>query len=506
MLKHYLRILALILLCSLAKAQVPAIWPSDSLQLTLKMDTILAAINAKWNGTHYCTKYSGNLLLANSNRGYSLFSQTPPSLPNAGYQSALYADINNMMNMYDSLGYTAIDITINYPLLVDSFPNKSYYLDFYKHVYQMARQHGFKITEECQATFADSVVGEYYMTQDILHYLFNDTLTEQRYLRDETQMMQTIIDSLTPDYLTMVTEPTTEQFNLFNLLSFAPDSNTAHVKYYLNHLVNPNHVPLGAGSGTWEDVKYIAQVAPLPTLDFVNVHIYPVINDFIDNEALIVDSLAHANNKKIVVGECWCSKQSVAEYQSANLLNGTELTQERDGFEYWEPIDTQFVRMMINLSQQGQIDVVSFFYSTAMFGQIPYLSSYNSLSLAQQIGIETRAQYDSLAAQHIGAIGLFTKNAIMGVCDTVAVNTGINSMTGAGTFSIYPNPGNDLIHVSGSSLQGELMIYSVTGTKVLNIFTSGQSRLDIDVSSLSSGLYFVSAGVGNSTKKLVISR
>lgn len=500
----YIPIIPFLFLCFISAAQVPAIWPTDKAELTLKMDTIIHVINTKWNGQHYCTRYSGNLLLANSNRGYDLFSQTPPGLPNAAYQNVLYTDIANMMDMYDSLGYTAIDITINYPLLVDSFPNKSYYLDFYKHVYQMARQHGFKITEECQATFADSVVGEYYMNQDILHYIFSDTLTEQRYLRDETQMMQTIIDSLAPDYLTLTTEPTTEQFNLFNLISFVPDSVTSHVRYYLSHLRNPNHIPLGAGSGTWEDINYIEQLAPLPNLDFINTHIYPVNNNFIDYKAIFIDSLAHANGKTIVLGECWCSKQSDAEYQNANLLNGEQLTQDRDVFDYWEPIDTQFVRAMVNLSQQGQIDVVSFFYSTAMFGQLPYLASYNSLSIPQQISLGTHAQYDSLAAQHIGAIGLFTKNAISSTCDTATVNTGINSSGLNTNFSIYPNPADDMIHISGLTAPSELVIYSLTGAQLRTLWASGDSNIDLSDLDLAAGLYFVAAG--GEQRKLVIEK
>ena len=37
---------------------------------------------------------------------------------------------------FDTLGYKAVDVTLQYPMLVDSFTNSQYYLDFYVTVCQ----------------------------------------------------------------------------------------------------------------------------------------------------------------------------------------------------------------------------------------------------------------------------------------------------------------------------------------------------------------------------------
>ena len=58
-------------------------------------------------------------------------------------------------------------------------------------------------------------------------------------------MMQTIIDSLQPDYLTLEMEPQTQEYNLYNLIDYSVDSTISFVNYFITNL-NTGATLLGA--------------------------------------------------------------------------------------------------------------------------------------------------------------------------------------------------------------------------------------------------------------------
>ncbi|MCB9311856.1 MAG: hypothetical protein H6568_03755, partial [Lewinellaceae bacterium] len=63
------------LLCSSqVKAQVPPQWDTAKVELTFKLNQINNEILNRWDNHLYCTDFAGNLMLANSNRGYALFT------------------------------------------------------------------------------------------------------------------------------------------------------------------------------------------------------------------------------------------------------------------------------------------------------------------------------------------------------------------------------------------------------------------------------------------------
>ena len=210
----FVSIVLALLINYVGNAQVPDEWHIINSELSSKIITTDNIIKSKGIGS-YCTKYAGDLLLANSNRGYTLFTQTPPGAPNIKYENNVLAQVDTMLMMMDSLGYKAVDITISYPILLNDFPNSQVYLDFYKKVYSMARSMGFTIIENCQVTIANTSSTETNLANDIKNYYFNpngthDTINTMRYLSTMNQMMQTILDSLQPDYMTLEMEPQTQ--------------------------------------------------------------------------------------------------------------------------------------------------------------------------------------------------------------------------------------------------------------------------------------------------------
>ena len=59
--------------------------------------------------------------------------------------------------------------------------------------------------------------------------------------------------------------------------------------------------------------------------------------------------------------------------------------------------------------------------------------------------------------------------------------------TGSGTFSLYPNPANDVLHIEGDFESGEISLYDLTGRQVYQ----GEYQPEIYVGNLNNGLYFV---------------
>ena len=67
------------------------------------------------------------------------------------------------------------------------------------------------------------------------------------------------------------------------------------------------------------------------------------------------------------------------------------------------------------------------------------------------------------------------------------------------TFSIYPNPSNNIVTVEGAS--GAVTIYDITGRKVMYADIQKTSP-HIDVSTLTSGMYIIECG--NARQKIFV--
>ena len=507
-------ILTTTLLILTVNAQVPVEWPTAKSQLTTKLNNINTAIINKWDNQPYCTNFGGNLLLANSNKGYNLFTPDPVNypFPIPAFQNAFYAKIDTMLMAFDSLGLKSVDVTIQYPLLVSSFPHSQDYLDFFMTVCNKIKQKGFKLTIGTQAAFVDPTFGEPYMVQDILQHYYNpdnnivtdDTLENNRFRQEKLQMMQTVIDSLKPDYLIMEMEPQTQVQNLFGLVDYSVDSTITHINYFLNNL-NPSTTLLGAGAGSWDNIQFIQDIA-LTNIDFIDYHVYPPHFNYIDNIAFTIDSIADANNKKLIIGEAWCYKATNAEMVSITDPVGTSaLVYSRDVFDYWVDIDTLFIKAMINLSQQSKIEVVSFFWVNNFFGQLTWNNGVHGSMTPSQI--LTTGQQAGLANMYqfiLSPIGTYAKTQIAAICSP---STGILEYSEGNGFIIYPNPTTNSFTILSKENIENITIYDYSGKLVFESNNRNISVVNLPTS-LSNGIYFVRLKANNQIKtaKIIIDK
>ncbi|MGP8214113.1 MAG: T9SS type A sorting domain-containing protein [Bacteroidia bacterium] len=518
---HFL--LLLLVLTSFASksfAQVPYEWPKIIAQLPNKCDTALKEINAKWDGHKYCTQFAGNLLNANSGIGYSLFTPNPApgAKPNVNWENKQLGKIDTMLMLMDTLGYTGLEITLAYPLLVDSFPNSQVYLDFYKQVYAMAHSMGFKIIQHNTTAIGDTTGyaagnGGAYLSYDVLNYYYKnelnghpDTINSQKYRTTKLQMMQTVIDSLGPDYLTMEEEPITQKNNTNNLISFSSDSTLSYVKYWVKNLKHKGSILWGAGAITTDKTAYFTNYAGVNALDYIDYHLFTANDTAMLPVIFQIDSIAAANGKQIVVGECWLHSESDSE-NNANTYPGTygNLASSRDNFSYFEQKDTLFTQAMINLSQEEDIPFLNFFQTTREFGYLTYQKSYGlssekyNANAANAINIASDSENINLYNLKLGPLGIFTKKAIAKVqCSTVSVN---NIQNPVDAINIYPNPTTSGIFTIEDNIAGQklLQVYDVMGKMVYTeVLQSAKST--IDLSNIAPGIYNIS--VSNNKEKL----
>ncbi|MFG6686076.1 T9SS type A sorting domain-containing protein [Mariniflexile sp. HNIBRBA6329] len=66
------------------------------------------------------------------------------------------------------------------------------------------------------------------------------------------------------------------------------------------------------------------------------------------------------------------------------------------------------------------------------------------------------------------------------------------------SFSIYPNPANDVLNINGKNGISKVALYSITGKKILETTTINSNQLD--VSKFTSGIYLISIEDSNNNK------
>ena len=479
----YILLITLIIKADL-QSQVPVAYQSLYDNLLTNLTIINDDLTNKWNGTQNCTYFSSEILTANSLiQGSNLLN------PNA-----LVLSINNIKAL-DSMGVNSIRLGISYPTLVSNFPNSSQFLDFYQQVFQEARSRGMKILVQCTATHTNPAYGP--VDPDVAAFCLG--LTPTRYKIEKREMIETIIDSLTPDYLTIENEPTTWQDAIG--LNYSVDTVVSYINYFLNG-INKNGVKIGAGQGTWEPIDYLNEEVQIADLDYIDLHIYPIFGNFFDDQLYIYSDTVIAHNKSIIIGETWLHKTTLTEYIGGITL---QEIQKRNVFSFWESIDSLYFDCLYKYSQIYNIKYLNLYWSTYIFGNRDYVSGDENLTLSDLLPPTNIIIYTNISNYNFQPVGLFYASfdvdSMQTLCDTI---TGISEYNYDNIIScplVYPNPTNGIFTIEAeNNLSNNCRIQSV---EIANI--NGQIiykktlqqgiedfiTLEVDLSNKSKGIYFV---------------
>ena len=313
-----------------------------------------------------------------------------------------------------TLGVTAVTINLSYPALLPEFYGSTDEYNSYVNVYtslaNQIRSRGLKLiiksTEMLQAGSGS--------TKYTIPNFYNTVTTYDQYIGGRIRVAQTIATLIRPDYMVVMTEPDVEagQSNqpvntLDNAASLVSQVSAA-VK-----LVAPT-IQVGAGMGTWSPMynTLADRIASMSTIDFVDMHIYPGSNGFLNRAAEIAD-IAASHGKSASVSETWIYKVTSAELSAsqANPSAFFSFASRRNFFACMAPLDGQYMQTIVKFANWKNLKFLSpsytlFFHSYLNYSQYVYASNA-ALNYA-----ESSAAYPAMQSGVFTASGTAYGNAI----------------------------------------------------------------------------------------------
>ncbi len=415
---------------------VPAAFQDLYTQLDGHLTSFNATLNSRWNGTKYPVLYTANSLVANGNAGPQLINPLD------------IKEVQLELQGFKAMGYQAVMIELPFPMLYEPFFSSQaeyqQYVNFYTQVASFIRGLGMKIVIENDAMWPNGVYSGFSVAS------FYATLDWTQYQKARAQTAKTVAQIMQPDYMVLMEEPDTESMNSGQTEVNTVAGATSMVSQILTS-VREAGIPglkVGAGMGSWYP-QYLALTQSLVTLplDFIDMHIYLINDDFLNN-ALTIASTAAAAGKPVAMTECWLYKLRNSE---VNVLDYNQIYA-RNPFNFWEPLDTYFLKTMQKLGNYSQMYFWSPFSTFNFRGDLPYDSSTEDLT-----PMEIKATWAPVAGTatqkgDFTPTGLNSYNMLVSPANTIPPTTPSNLTGGSAattTASVTWSASTDDVGVAG---------------------------------------------------------
>jgi hypothetical protein len=349
-------------------------------EISGKLDTFDKYLNSLSSGTENKITFAAELLPANGHQGEKLLTEEN------------YTGTLAYLDALQSLGIQGVKISINYPLLAPDFPNSDRYLEYYKNLAQELRKRNMTILVAIGNLFVDPAFTD-------LQVSFSN-LTFAEYRQTKRQIAERIVREIHPDYLTLANEPSTEAMTTG--LKVTVSEFTETVRYVLNGL-NRSGVLIGAGAGTWNNLDYVKSLAEDTDIDYVDIHIYPA--NYLE-QALTIADIAHANNKRLIIGEAWTYKVYDSELNDLNRIATQADIFGRDVYSFWEPLDSRFLETLVRLAGYKGYEFISPFWSKYFFGYLDYQTVPKNLNYNQLTQLSNQKSVQNIMNRKFTDTGL----------------------------------------------------------------------------------------------------
>jgi hypothetical protein len=336
--------------------------------------------------------FGAELLSANSHRGEELLP------PKSFWGNLLYLD------RLQALGVKGVTIKIGYPILLPDYPRSSEYLDFYQALAVEIRLRGLKLHIKTGPTFQQEEFSNLVVSYD--------NLTLREYFDGRREQVHLIALELKPDYLTVGNEPSTEQS--ITGLAFHTVDYTHFVNDSLRDL-DRDGMKVGVGAGSWDDPDYIESFARHTSVDFIDLHIYPLSNGYVDylERAIELIDVAQSYGKKVIIGEAWLYKASKQELAAGLASPATSAPIfARDVFNTWSPLDEKFLETIVLLAKHKNLDYVSFFWTKYFFAYLDCDTATVKLTPKERLRRSDRAAWENIVANRYSGTGRTFKRVI----------------------------------------------------------------------------------------------
>ncbi len=469
-------ILTLSVLHPFCKAATPPPVPAVFQDLYTELDNYLtsfnATLNSSWNGSKYPVLYTANSLVANGNAGPQVVNPLD------------FKEVQLELQGFKAMGYQAVMIELPFPMLYEPFFSSQaqyqQYVNFYTQVASTIRGLGMKIVIENDAMFP---TGSVYSGWSVAP--FYATLDWTQYQQARAQTAKTVAQIMQPDYMVLMEEPDTESMNSGQTEVNTVAGATSMVSQILTS-VREAGIPgmkVGAGMGSWypQHLALTQSLAALP-LDFIDMHIYLINNGYLNN-ALTIATTAAAAGKPVAMTECWLYKSRDSEVSSLSY----DYIYARNPFDFWEPLDTYFLKIMKKLGNYSRMYFWSPFSTFNFRGNLPYDSSTENLTPMEIKSTWAPVGGGRYAERDFTPTGLNSYNMLVSPPNTIPPTTPSNLNGGSGaptTAGVNWSASTDNVGVAG---------YNVFRNGVQIGTTAGTSYQDSGLTQATTYTYMVSA-------------
>lgn len=469
-----------------SQSDVPVEFQVHYGQLDAKLDSLNNHILNAWDNTRHPVVFSTELLAASPNRGDIVL------------EPHVFEAVKFNLDAFQALGVTGVSMDIKYPVIVPRFPKSDEYIEFFRKVTEEIRKREFTLLIAIQTVFTDSIFGR----QDVDY----SGLTLEQYKSEKRGMAETVIQELHPDYLTIEAEPTTQEANTG--LDFSVENVTDIVNFILDGLDRQTTL-VGAGAATWDNMAYNQSLAENTSIDYLDIHIYPIQNDLVIDRMETIYGIAQAYSKKIVIGESWLYKISEAELGNPSF--GPLDIYPRDVYDFWIPLDEKFIQLMVNLSHHLKCDFTSLFWMRYFWGYIAYNDTTSALHPTQRYSAVDQIVGSNMLSGNLTPTGQTYQGLIQE--DTHVDHPDNPAPQKFILYQNYPNPFNPTttIHFWIPHRQHvTLNIFDILGREIVTLIEgkleSGSHSVVFNATNIPSGLYVYRIQSGNAIeqKKMVL--
>lgn len=336
-------------------------------------------------------RLSTELPHSNSNRGARLLD------PQNWQETILYLDQLHLM------GFTAITLDIHFPLLYRPFHQSdrefNAYLNYYKNLVQAIRDREMIVLIESQTIFTQ----EEFSSLPVKEYY--QSLSMEEYQEGRLDTLITIAKELKPDYLTIASEPVTEAELSGKAIREYKDY-ISFIQYLLQGMANHRfNFKLGAGFGTWEKeyIQFTRDYCQKLPLDFINLHVYPLVGGQ-GTSLLQISNACKRSQKEIIIGEAWLYKARSSELGNSSDIAASSKIFSRDCYSFFEPLDKQFIDLMVYYTQKFPVNVLNLFWSHYFFAYLAY-EQHPDADYAELSKALNREVYQNYHQQTISSLG-----------------------------------------------------------------------------------------------------
>ncbi len=300
---------------------------------------------------------AAELLPANGNRLQTLLAP------------ATMTGVDAWLDRFRSMGITGVTLGVKLPMLLPQFgPDGERYAAFFATVAEHARARGLTVDVELGALFCGTAYAA-------CTYSFAGSYAD--FVAATVAQSRIVIDRIKPDYLTLLSEPTTEK-TLTGVADFATPAGTArYIHDVLAGIGDRGTTRVGAGAATWLAPTFNEAILR-ESIDYLVLHIYPVSAQIAQN--LVDDTaLAVRAGKPIVADE-------VGLYKTGGNDAGGPATADRvyrlDNFSFFTPLDVRFLDITRQWARRVGVAFVSPFWPSHFFAYVTWTPALDAAPFA----------------------------------------------------------------------------------------------------------------------------